>query len=690
MPISWQNSRSSESNGRPYRSFVLNAILAVALTLPAWCQSGDDLLLQEEEPSGDALLQEEEPSGDALLQEEGSDGDALLQEEASGGDALLQEDDSGDDALLQGETSGGGDSLLGEPVEDTAADEAGQEEEPDTRAVARKAHEDLFQENRYPSADTCATCHERQYKQWAVSPHSYAQISPVFNAMQKTVNLVTSGTNGDFCIRCHSPVGMNLGEGVYTSNFDRLPAAREGITCVVCHRVNKAYGKISGRLSINEGDLLQPVYGPRGNEELERVLDNRDQYRVVTDPDEQGRKIHTQAKKFFQLTTPGFCGTCHDVNLLNGFRLEEAFSEYKHSPSVERGESCQDCHMGKVPGVKSGYERGPAAVVGGEPTKPRKLTNHMFVGPDYSVVHPGIFPHNTRAKEFATLKEWLTFDYEAGWGTDEFEYNRSEDYDFPARWRAIDDRYDARDIIEEQLARLDEYRKEATTLLKNGYQLGEVVVDEAGRDGIEFKVQVKNATAGHNVPTGFIAERVVALQVTVTDGTGKVVFKSGDLDPNGDVRDLHSLYVHNGELPLDEQLFSLQSRFLTRMVRGGEREQVIAVNYSPDPLPYIRPSTSSTILTGRPRGARTHRAGIEPLGHRWAEYHVDAEKLQGSKPPYSAKVRLLAGMIPVNLIDAIKVAGFDYGMSPRDVAEKVVEGHRILWERNIELKPNSQ
>ena len=38
--------------------------------------------------------------------------------------------------------------------------------------------------------------------------------------------------------------------------------------------------------------------------------------------------------KFFYLSTPGFCGICHDVNLVNGFRLEEAFSEYKHSPSA--------------------------------------------------------------------------------------------------------------------------------------------------------------------------------------------------------------------------------------------------------------------------------------------------------------------------------------------------------------------
>ena len=84
-----------------------------------------------------------------------------------------------------------------------------------------------------------------------------------------------------------------------------------------------------------------------------------------------------------------------------------------------------------------------------------------------------------------------------------------------------------------------------------------------------------NGTDGHPVPTGFDAERLVWLQITVKDDAGQVVYESGDLDPNGDLRDAHSLYVHNGDLPLDRELFSLQSKFITRNVRGGEREQRI-------------------------------------------------------------------------------------------------------------------
>jgi hypothetical protein len=187
-------------------------------------------------------------------------------------------------------------------------------------ATADEEHEALFLENRFPSAVTCGNCHPDHYRQWSVSPHAYAQMSPVFNAMHGTILQLTNGTNGDFCIRCHTPVGMNLEEPEFMSNMDRHPTSREGVTCIVCHRVNRAYGKLSGRLAIVEGDIFDSVYGPTGGDELQRVIDSSD-FRVNTERGRPGRAIHQEAEKFFALTTSGFCGSCHDVNLVNGFRL---------------------------------------------------------------------------------------------------------------------------------------------------------------------------------------------------------------------------------------------------------------------------------------------------------------------------------------------------------------------------------
>lgn len=550
---------------------------------------------------------------------------------------------------------------------------------------AAAAHLELFVDNRFPSANECKSCHPKQYREWSVSQHAYAQLSPVYMAMQKTINGFTSSTNGDFCVRCHTPVGMNLNETPFMDNLKRHPTSREGITCIVCHRMNLEYGKVSGRVALHEGTLQATVYGPMGNANLKKALDD---YPFSLAEGEPGRKVHLKVGHFPRISTSGFCGVCHDVNLFNGFRLEEAFSEYKNSPAAQNGVTCQDCHMGKVQGKKSGYDEGPAAYLGDDETKPtpvRKLTNHYFAGPDHSVVHPGIFPHSQSAVEIATLDEWLLFDYEAGWGTDEFEDEVTDDYEFPEVWDSVDARYDAREVLDRQFELLEWAQEQRLEVLRSGFDFGEIkVVKARAGEGITIDVEVKNLTNGHNVPTGFDAERVIWLDTTIKNGDGKIIFQSGDLDPNGDVRDAHSLYVHNGEIPLDEQLFNLQSKFLTRNVRGGEREQVLPINVSLDPLPFIRPSTNSTVLTGQPGAARKHRMTIPPLTTRVHTYKVTPDKLTGAGD-YTMDIALKVGMVPINLIDAIKGVGFDYGMSTRQIADGIRKGHTTVVEKQTTI-----
>ena len=81
---------------------------------------------------------------------------------------------------------------------------------------------------------------------------------------------------------------------------------------------------------------------------------------------------------------------------------------------------------------------------------------------------------------------------------------------------------------------------------------------------IAFKIQVKNLTDGHNAPTSLDPIRQVWLHVVVKDAKGRVVMESGDPDPEGNLRDILSPSVKKGDVPLDRQLFNLQSHFVTR------------------------------------------------------------------------------------------------------------------------------
>jgi mono/diheme cytochrome c family protein len=545
----------------------------------------------------------------------------------------------------------------------------------DHRKSAEQSHEKLFKKAEFPSAQECGACHLQIYREWSVSRHAFAQISPTFLAYQATLVKLTKGTLGDFCERCHTQTGMFTAEPILTSNSNRAKVSLEGITCVVCHRVPEAYGKITGRFPLEPGDIRNPIYGPREGDELRRVLDSHS-----GDPP----KTHREARLLDQVSQPGFCARCHDVRLANGIRFEDLFSEYKQTPAAKRGVKCQGCHMGPISGIPSEYPAASAAIVRGVPTRPARRTNHMWPGPDSSVVHPGIFPINPEAQEFATPEEWLSFDVEAGWGSEAFEKSVPEGTRFPGIWADPEERIAAREIIDRQLELLAENRARATTLLRNGYGLGEVRILEREK-GLKFDVEVKNLTDGHSVPSGLIAERNVFLQITVTDAGGKVLFRSGDLDPNGDVRDTHSLYVHNGAMPLDEQLFNLRSPILVRTLHGGEREQVIPANYSMNPLVFMRPSDTPAVLFGGIRDLRLQKRNIEALGHRWASYRVDPERLTG-RTPYRLNIKLVAGQLPPHLIHAISGAGFEYGLSARAIGDKLVELYRVLWERDVVIE----
>ena len=320
----------------------------------------------------------------------------------------------------------------------------------------------------------------------------------------------------------------------------------------------------------------------------------------------------------------------------------------------------------------------------------------MIAGPDYSIVHPGLFPHHPYAIReesekpgepgvgLATMREWLTFDVNSPWGTVAWEAQDRDKSLFPPAWQDRTMRLRGREIIDYNLRLLGDVREDRRHLLEHGFNLSDIKVERADAKGIRFSVVVSNATDGHGVPTGFDAERVLYLRVTVTDREGKVVYQSGDLDPNGDLRDDRSVYVHNGELLPDRSLFSLQSFFITRNIRGGERIQGIPVPYSPDPLPFMRPLTYPFNQYGRPILDRKQKQNLEVGGHRRAIYEVKAGQLTGCGP-YTATVQLMGGMVPVHLINEIADQGFDYHLSARAIADRIVEGHLVIHAKQATI-----
>jgi hypothetical protein len=144
-----------------------------------------------------------------------------------------------------------------------------------------------------------------------------------------------------------------------TPLWDRSPISREGVTCITCHRVSEQYGKVNGERRVVPGKIYEPVYGSGEKSVIKDVLANKDTYSVKTSTDGRGNDIHKGMITNDQITKSEFCVSCHQVAVNLGIKLEIVWDQYRDSPARKANVTCQDCHMGKVPGKPEGYATAP-------------------------------------------------------------------------------------------------------------------------------------------------------------------------------------------------------------------------------------------------------------------------------------------------------------------------------------------
>ncbi|TWT29967.1 multiheme c-type cytochrome [Blastopirellula retiformator] len=465
----------------------------------------------------------------------------------------------------------------------------------------------------FPSAQQCKECHPKQYDEWSRSMHAYGQQSPIFEAFTLTLIERTGGTIGTFCTRCHTPIGIALGETGSTRNVHRSRVSLEGVTCITCHRRSTVHYKASGRVPVQPGGLLDTcMFGP-------------------FDDSPTGPTTGTHPSGDFPyMKSSQFCGECHDVTSADGVRLEEAFSEWQNSPAAKMGQTCQSCHMGPVQGkpiADCDRPLGFAAILPGvkDPHLPlRHLTDHTFAGPDYSLLPDTEFPEKL---------DWM---YE----TDYRDWNNLTPYQKESLTAL---RKKNRRSLEIADAKRYEVLKNAAVIHVDSPQCAEVGKKTAVR------VDVESIMAGHSLPTGFTAERQVWVAITVHDQQGRVVFASGDLDKNADLRDDHSHQVLTGEIPYDRDLLNFQNKFVALSNKGTDRTVVLSVNRNILPLNVLRPNNGLSASFGRPGTFRIAKGSLPPLATRGQTYKF--------VPPcpgvYTVDVRLNFRHLPPTLLDHI-------------------------------------
>ena len=186
-------------------------------------------------------------------------------------------------------------------------------------------------------------------------------------------------------------------------------------------------------------------------------------------------------------------------------------------------------------------------------------------------------------------------------------------------------------------------------LMNNGGKIDGPFFDndpEVG-EALSLKYVVTNINNGHNLPSGSLgAQPEIWMNVALIDPDGKNVWESGYVDSYGDFADVHSIGLAKGEVEFDDQLFNLQSKFLTTNIKGTDREMYLPVNFDIDQRPFLRAAPQPTTVMTHPPFARMEARSIPPLGSKDAKYKIPAKAFQ-KKGKYRLAVRMRSRAEPI-------------------------------------------
>jgi hypothetical protein len=215
---------------------------------------------------------------------------------------------------------------------------------------------------------TCEGCHPQHYREWLGSMHAYAGEDPVFRAMNARGQRETNGALGDFCVKCHAPMAVELGLTEDGLNMDEIPQHLQGVTCYFCHTVEAVEGLHNNPLRLARNDVM-----------LGAIRDP-----VETDAHRSGYSPHLDEKT---RESADMCGSCHDIVTDAGVHLERTYDEWLDSFMSDEdplsgqpaayGQRCGSCHMGAP-------VTGPIAEAPGVRAD-RRFHSHMMVGVDVAL-----------------------------------------------------------------------------------------------------------------------------------------------------------------------------------------------------------------------------------------------------------------------------------------------------------------
>ncbi len=324
-----------------------------------------------------------------------------------------------------------------------------------------------------------AGCHEEILAEWEPSAHRYASRSAFFQLIQGAMAEANGAESTRYCAGCHDPISLFSGAKNIFKDDLSTPGADEGVSCVVCHSI------VQTDIQGNANYVLAPPE------------------RYVAEDGFLGRFLIRAYPRHHKATfgrplmeTAEYCGACHkqfideQLNRSTRVQLQNQYDAWKGShwfvpdarnparADPEKALTCRDCHM--------------------------RLTEALDPAPD-----DGKHRHHG----FVAANQWLPLLH-----------------DLPNAKRHVE--------LTEQWLKGETVIPEIADRWPGGPPVPLAIqAPEVVRPGEKVKIRViaDNRKVGHTFPTGPLDVIQSWVEVRATQG-GKEIFRSGDLDENGFIR----------------------------------------------------------------------------------------------------------------------------------------------------------
>jgi hypothetical protein len=171
-------------------------------------------------------------------------------------------------------------------------------------------------------------------------------MDPIFQGIQTVMAKQNGPESTRYCGGCHDPISLFFGtKNIFVEKLTGLDGYNEGISCVVCHSIQKTDIQGNANYTITQlGDYLWQWSGPHTTAAIAR------NFLIRTWPAQHRRLSKHMYKK------PEYCAACHkqfidqEINRVGWVQLQNQYDNWAASHWSRKGDAhttveCRECHM---------------------------------------------------------------------------------------------------------------------------------------------------------------------------------------------------------------------------------------------------------------------------------------------------------------------------------------------------------